>query len=451
MGGHALVLVQSDTSWADGVRTGVARAGFWGLLGIAVFAGGLGAWSVLAPLSSAAVAPGVVAAAGRNQVVQHLEGGIISQILVHEGDRVTKGQALFKLDPTAALSQRDRIQKELISLRAQALRLEAEVTGAETLGFPAALQQAAKSAGLTQLLNEQQTEFAAGLARYHQEIAILQQRIKALQDQIGGAQVQKQAMDTQLGLIRDELDRKKKLLDKGLGLRSDYTNLLRSEADLVGRSGQMSATILSNRTQIVENHAQLARLGTQRSEQAANKLSTVRTQITDDTEKLAAAEDVLSRITVRAPSNGIVVASYYNTPGSVVAPGSTMLELLPTSDDLIVQAQVSPRNIDMVHVGEKAELRFTSLNARTTPRVDARVIYVSADRIVGNGQGATPSRQSYYIARLRLTNNLPPQIKRSEIYPGMPVETYIKTGQRTFLSYLLKPIEDSFARAFRER
>ena len=366
-------------------------------------------------------------------------------IMVREGQRVTAGQPLFQLDMTAAEAQRNRLRSQLVGLRARMVRLQAERDERGELFFPASLQEAAAAQGSALLLDEQAREFAARLQRHHQEQSIMEERTRALRDQIDGVTAQNAAVEQQLDVVRDELARKQRLLDKGLTNRSEYTALLRSEADLVGQVGQTVSTILSSRAQISEAKQQLARLGSQRVETAVSELNDIRAKVSDSEEQLRAADDVLKRTTVLSPSDGIVLEMNVNATGSVVRPGDTMLELLPTGDDLLVEARVSPSDVDVISLGQPARLRFSSLNRRSVPTIDGTVTYLSADRLVDPA-----TRQPYYMTRLQMTSDLPLGVSRDQIYPGMPVETYISTGDRTFFEYLVKPITDSFSRAFLE-
>lgn len=437
--------MKNNKDWARDVKTGSGSVTLFGLSATGLFIAGFGVWAAFAPLAGAAVAPGFVAAAGQNQRVQHLEGGIIQKVLVREGERVTAGQILFELDPTSALAQRNRLESQVIALRARASRLVAERDGYPRIDFAETLKIEAHAAGLDSLLDEQDKEFVARLERHRQEGVILRQRVNALNEQIEGLTAQQTAVERQLVVVQEETLRKKSLLDKGLTDRSEYTALLRSEADLVGQLGQAKSSILGARTQIVEAEEQYSRLTTQRIETAASELNDVRTEASNAEEELRAARAILDRMQVRAASDGIVISMTYNSPGSVVKPGETMLELLPTADDLVIEARVSPKDVDVVSVGQAATLHFSALNARTTPVVPATVTYISADRLIDQ-----KDQQPYYVARMRITDELPPEVQVSQIYPGMPVETFIKTGDRTFFEYLGKPIADSFNRAFRE-
>lgn len=431
--------------WADGVKVSTRAISVVGLSSIVLFAAGFGAWAAYAPLAGAAIVPGFVAASGQNQKVQHLEGGLIAEILVREGEVVTKGQTLFRLDPTNALAQRNQLVNQSVSLSARAIRLVAERDGEPKLVFPETLKAMAAADRIEDVLQEQDKEFVVRLERHRQEGVILRQRVNALTEQIEGLAAQQTAVESQLKVVEEETLRKKLLLDKGLTDRSEYTALLRSEAELIGQLGQAKSSILSARTQIVEAEEQYARLDTQRIETAASQLNDVRSQISSVDEELRAMKAILDRTEVRSPSDGIVITMHYNTFGSVVKPGDLMLELLPTGEDLMIEGRVSPQDIDVVRVGQEADLHFSALNTNITPVVPATVTYVSADRLLD-----PQNQQPYYSARFRITGDLPPEIETSKIYPGMPVEGFIRTGTRSFFEYLGKPISDSFSRAFRE-
>jgi HlyD family secretion protein len=224
------------------------------------------------------------------------------------------------------------------------------------------------------------------------------------------------------------------------------TLLQRNEANLLGTLGRYTSEIGRSRTATVEAAEQKEQIRAQRAETAVTALNQIRRDIADANEQLRAATAVLKRIVIRAPAAGIIISLKKNTPGSVVGAGETIVELLPTTSELIVEARISPLDVDVVSVGQPANLRFSALNQRTTPEVPAIVSYLSADRLIDPA-----TREPYYTARLKISENLPDSIDRSDIFPGMPVETYIKTGDRTFVEYIARPILDSFSRAFREQ
>ncbi len=434
-----------NNDWAARVNTTIKSPVQFGLAVLLVFVGGFILWASFAPLSGAAVAPGVIAASGQNQTIQHLEGGIVEEILVREGDRVVQGQALLRLDKTAPEATRNRLSRLLFALDARTARLRAERDGEKIFAFPPDLINRATSVSLQGDLAEQQREFTKRLARHKSEQSILDQRIAALNEQIEGYRVQKAAVVQQLDVVQSDLKRKLKLLKRGLTQRSQVTLLQRNEAELMGRVGGFTAELGRARTAIIEAKEQQEQLRAQQAETAVTTLNQLRREKADAREQYFAAVNVLDRVVIRAPADGIIVKLNKNTRGSVVRAGEDILELLPTTNELIVEAKVSPLDIDVITIGQSASLRFSALNQRTTPEVPATVIYISADRLIDSA-----SQESFYTARLKIAENLPDSIDRSKIFPGMPVETYIKTGDRTFFEYVSRPIVDSFSRAFRE-
>ncbi|MDX8502078.1 HlyD family type I secretion periplasmic adaptor subunit [Mesorhizobium sp. VK4C] len=431
--------------WQRNVDTRTNRITLAGYASVSVFLLGFGFWGATAPIAGATIAPGVVAAAGQNVMIQHLEGGVVSSIKVREGDRVLRGQALIVLDPTVAQSQLNRVLKQWVAQKAEIARLEAERDGLEKIVLPRDLGAYSGAPEFSDVFAEQTKEFQARLARYAAEQEILRERVAAFQQAVAGLKAQKDAAENQLAIVDAETERKKHLLEKGLTNRSEYTELLRSTAELVGQAGSLEAQIASSATQTVEARQEIERLTSSRVEDAVTELNKARAQVADLEEQINAARSVLVRTTIRAPVDGIIVRSLYNSEGSVIRAGEVAMELLPTNE-LIVEAKIKPEDIDSIRVGQGANMMFTALNARTTPKVSGRVFYISADRLI------TPSTgQPYYTVRLKMADKLPSQIKPEQIYPGMPVETFISTGERTFLTYLTKPLVDSFQRAFRER
>ncbi|UVK37945.1 HlyD family type I secretion periplasmic adaptor subunit [Mesorhizobium sp. AR10] len=432
-------------TWEKSVRSDTRWIALGGYGAIALLVGCFGYWAATAPLSGAAVAHGTIAAAGRNILIQHLEGGIIRDIRIAEGDRVLAGQELIVLDSTAARTQVNRLKKQFVSLSAAAERLAAERDGMDMVRFDQRTEASAADAELAKLIEEQKKEFDARLARFRSEQGILQQRVATLNESLVGLGAQKQAIENQLVIVEDELKRKKTLVDKGLTNHFEYTLIQRNQADLIGQVGSITSDLASTRSQIVEAKEQIERGKTQRVEQAVSQLSETRTSLADVEEQSFAAEAILRRTIVKSPSDGIVVSAVYNSPGSVISPGEKLMEILPTSSQVIVEARLSPRDIDSVHVGQSARLRLSALNTRLTPEVAATVTNVSADRLMDES-----THEPYYRARLHIAENLPANVAVGQLYPGMPVEAFISTGDRTFAEYLVRPVLDSFQRAFVE-
>jgi HlyD family type I secretion membrane fusion protein len=431
--------------WTQSVDTRTGPISLFGYVFMTVCLGGFILWGSTAPLAGATIAPGYVAAAGQNIMIQHLEGGIIKSVDAREGDHVKAGQSLLTLDSTQAEAQLNRFLKQLAALRAKSMRLEAERDLRDKLTIPSDIVRSSRGDGFPDVVAEEQVEFNARYARYIAEGEILKQRIAALDEAIKGLKVQQKASEDQLQIVREEIDRKKELLESGLTNRSEYTNLLRAEAELIGQVGSLESQSASSSTQIIETKQQIERLTTARVEDAVTDLNTQRANIADVEEQARAAQAILDRTVIRAPADGIIVRSVHNSKSSVIRPGEPIMELLPTSDQLIIEARISPHDIDTLRIGQEASLHFSALNARTTPQVAGTVTYISADRLVDQSSG-----QAFYTARLKITDELPREVPRDKIYPGMPVEAYISTGERTFFEYLVRPLMDSFSRAFRE-
>lgn len=425
--------------------TGLGWISFAGFVIIGVFVAGFMVWASLAPLSGAIVASGTVSAGGNNQFIQHLEGGIISEVVVHEGQQVKAGDVLMVLDDTAAKVNRNRLTRQLIALQARAARLEAERDRKEKFDPEEQLLADARSEDALSIVEEQEMEFKARRERFITERRILDQRVQALDESMIGLEAQIEAGRKQLAVVEEERQRKRDLLEEGLAIRSQYTDLLRSEAALTGQNSNLVASLASMKIQRIEAVEQIERNRSQAVETAVSELNTLRTQIADIEEQVRQAEDILQRTGITAPTAGTVVQILRNTPGSVVRAGENLIEILPQTEQLIVEIRISPMDKDAISIGQKAELHFSSLNRRTTPEIEAVVRYISADRLID-----PVNNVPYFNARLHMEDELPPEIKPDQIFAGMPVEAFISTESRTFVEYLIQPIKDSLKRAFNE-
>ncbi|MEL6503133.1 MAG: HlyD family type I secretion periplasmic adaptor subunit [Pseudomonadota bacterium] len=445
---HAKLMAQQKSAkaddWTKKVDTGLRKPA---LLGAAILAGFVilfSLWAAAAPIAGASLAPGIIAASGQNLRVQHFEGGMIEEILVQEGETVAKDQPLIRLDGTAARANRARFAKAMVGLKARAERLQAERDGTE-VKFSPALEEEARMAGVTEHLAEQEREFAKRLERHKSDERIIDKQIAALEEQVAGLQAQSKAAREQAAVLDEELRAKRKLLKRQLTPKSQYLALKRQRAELEGRMGGALAALGEAASSIARLEEQKLRLSAQRSETAVSQLNEVRTRMGETEEVLRNAQNVLDRITVRAPADGVVVQLNKNTPGSVVGRGEDLAIILPKGGELIVEARLSPQDVDGVRIGQQAQLRFSSLNTRTTPEVPGTVRYISADRQID-----PVTREPFYATRLAIAEVLPEGLQREQIFPGMPVETYFETGRRTMLQYLLKPLSDSMSRSFRE-
>lgn len=435
----------TNNDWRDRVPTSIKKPLIIGLLIIGVFVAGFGLWAVRAPIAGAAIAPGVVIASGQNQSIDHLEGGIISEIATRNGASVKQGDPLVYLDQTQAASNRNRVEKSLVALSANLARMTAEMSGAQTIKFSDDLIKRAEQNQQTEPLELQRAEFESRLAQHKSELSVLDEQVSAIEQEMAGVGLQIKAENTKLAVLKDEIKAKKTLLARGLTPKNQYNALLREEADTIGAIGSLKARIGQRKKSISEVRVRQETIRATRRSEASSQINELRTQIDDLDEQLTSRADILQRMVIRAPVDGVIVKIEKNTIGSIIRPGETVLELLPTSNDLIISARVSPIDIDIVTQGQEASIRFSALNARTTPEVPATVQYISADRLIDPA-----TQEVYYDARLKLVDNLPEDFDPDKIYAGMPVDAFIKTGDRTFVEYLAKPITDSFRGAFTE-
>ncbi|WHO82593.1 HlyD family type I secretion periplasmic adaptor subunit [Rhizobium leguminosarum] len=433
------------SNWKSKLQHSTRTPAFIGYGAVLLMGSTFGLWGALAPISGAAVAAGTIAAAGRNIQMQHLEGGIVRSISIREGDTVHLGDTIMVLDDTAARTQLNRLAKQWLSLCIRIERLGAERDGAAQLAGTDCGRRLPIYVDSTEIISEEEKEFKARLARFRSEQTILEERLEQLGETLSGLSEQKAAVQKQAEVVKDELQRKQSLVERGLINRSDYTELLRIDADLLGQAAAIASEQATTGSQIAEAKEQVERLRTQRTEEAVTKLNEAKNSLRDVEEQLAAALAVLERTVIKAPSNGIVVSSAYNTVGNVIGPGEKIMDILPTADRPLVEARLQPKDIDVVHPGQYARLRLTALDARLTPEIGAEVQQVSADRLIDQA-----TQEPYYRALLKITDNLPSGVAKDDLHAGMPVEVFISTGDRTFFDYLIKPLLDSTKHAFVE-
>ena len=413
---------------------------------VAVFIGGFGAWSVTAPLESAAIASGSVEAETSRKTVQHLEGGIVAKILVKDGDAVTVGQPLVRLDDTKARATAQALQGQLHEAKAREARLLAERDGRDSIQFPLPLRQMVeKSPALADVLAGQQRIFISRRQLYQSQLAVLAQRQQQISRQMLGLRFQVTAAEKRSEIIKREMESIAPLVAKGIIAQPRKLSLEREQAEIEGRRGQAQEEMARAEQGVGEAHAQILKLRSDRETEIAQSLRDVQALVFQLAERSEAAEDVLARTEVRAPEDGVVTDLRIRTPGGVVAEGQPLLDLVPKHDRLIVTAQVRPDDIDVVHPGLPAQVRLMPYKHRRVPPVQGTLTYVSADRLVDKA-----TERSYYTARIRLDENSLSSLPGVEVMAGMPVEVLIKTGKFTAAGYMLRPVMDSFNRAFRE-
>ena len=417
------------------------------LLILLVFFGGFGAWATLVPLSGAALAPGYVAPEGFRKTVQHLEGGIVSEILVREGSKVEAGDTIVVLDDTRARAEYSRVRAQLVATLARGARLAAEQDGASEPGFPDdLLAEAATDPATQELMDSERRSMVARQQALADQLAMRDGKIAQARADLASSEGSLASVDRQIELIDEEIATVEDLLRKGLDRKPRLLALQRARADLDGERNAAVAGANGTRELIITTQAERAGLTSGRYEEIATGLAEARAASNQLRSEVRAARDRLDRTVIKAPVAGEVVDLKLRTLGGVIGPGEPILDLVPRDQRLVIEARVSPKDIDVVHPGLKADVHLTAFHTRHMPRVQGEVIQVSGDRLTDEKTG-----EPYYTAQIYVdmaeVQKKTPEVRLSA---GMPAETMIITGERTMFEYLIQPIRDSFRRALRE-
>ncbi len=417
-----------------------------GVLIILILFGGLGTWAAVAEISSAAIAPGVVSVNTNWRTVQHLEGGIVDEILVRDGDHVERGDVLLRLDSTRPQASLSIINSQLSLAQATEARLLAERDGLDSIVFPQELVDLRhNNPEVGTILSGQELLFQARRSSLGGQASILHQRIEQLHDQIGGLQVQQSASSRQIELIEEELEGLRVLYEEGYVTRSRILALERETERLRGERGEDLAAIARAETAIGESELQIIQLEKGFQEQVVAELRDTQAEMFDLDQRHVAAADQFDRIDIRAPESGIVLGLSAHTVGGVISPGDPIMNIVPKDDPLIIKARVRPNDIENISLGQDAEVRFSGLSQRSTPILDGSVVGLSADRLTDQQSG-----EVYYEARVMIPQTEIDKLGNVDLMPGMPAEVMILTGERTALAYMLDPIIVGFGRAFKE-
>ena len=426
---------------ADVVR-GPKRLGYGAIL---LCFGGLGAWAGIATLASAALAPGVVSADGGRKTVQHLEGGIVREIHVREGDRVQAGQILVSLEDIQARAEFEELRERFVHLVTTEARLLAEQAGAEEFGTPSALE-GFDPATVEPALTAQTQLFASRRATLQGREKILAQRILQLEAEIDGLREVIAAQDEQLALIGQEIEGVQTLYDKGLSRLPKLLELKRARADVRAARASNRARIARHQQSIGETRLQLLTMREELQEKIAEELSLVRTELAAVRTQLPAREDVLTRTVVTAPLAGTVMNVRVTTATGVIEPGQPLLDLVPQDVRLVIDARIRPIDMDTVQPGQAARVLFPAYGQRNLPQIFGRLRSISADRLTDER-----ASEAYFLAKVEIEPaelaRIAPEI---ELSPGMPTEVMILTGERTLLDYLVRPFVESVTKSFRE-
>jgi len=421
------------------VRYGIAC-----LIILFVFIGG---WAALAPLDSAAIASGTVVLGENKKLIQHLEGGIIKELFVSDGDTVKEGDLLVKLDETKAKANWEIFTGQLMSGTVLEDRLLSERDGLTKIAFRDSLSSSIiNNVEIKKHIDAQKRLFKARNEALTGQIGVFNQRIKQLGDEIDGLESQKTAAEIQLSLIREEIDAVSKLVDEGLAQKPRLLALKREQAQLTGRIGEFTALIARAGQSITENELSIINLKNEKRGEVVSELRKIQAERADLKERVGATKDILNRIDIVAPSSGIVTNLKFHTIGGVVTPGQEVLSIVPQDDELIIDSQVKPTDIDLVREGLTARVRLSAYKARTVPIMEGVITSVSPDRFIDKYTG-----QGYYSAKVRISDESMKELGQDiELYPGMPAEVLIVTGTKTPLRYLIDPILAYVDKAFRE-
>lgn len=407
--------------------------------------GVFGTWASTAPLQSAVVATGIVSVESNRKIVQHLEGGIISEIHVREGAIVEPGDVLISIDDTQAQGNYTVLETRLTALKANEARLLAESLDSQAVDFPEYLL-ASENPEVRQAVKLQQTLFDDRKRTKDGQVGILHARIDQLEEGVIGLNLQLEAVDERKLSLDEELARLSQGRDDGIVAANQVAQMNRSRLELQGEQGQIAAEIAKLRQTIAETELQILQIGQEFVERAGAEIRDIRDQLSENQERVTVASDVLERTTVRANVRGIVQNLRVHTKGGVVRGAEPLLDIIPLDDDLVISARIRPVDIDILNVGASAEVRFSAFSSRTTPVIFGNVTVLSQDIIEPTRQGEEP----YYQARVEVGESDIPLEIRGRIVPGMPADVIIPTGERTLVQYLVKPIEDSFYKGIRE-
>ena len=435
----------SQTPTLDSSRS-IQRHVMAGLIIVLVLGGGVGGWAGTMTLSGALIAQGSVVVDSNVKKVQHPTGGIVGELNVRDGDRVKQGDVLVRLDDTVTRSNLAIVTKGLDELYARRARLESERDGADAIKFPADVIARESDPAVASILEGERRLFDLRSGARAGQKAQLRQRIEQLNEEIRGLKAQRESKEKEIKLIAREKEGVYDLWKQKLVPLTKLTQIERDETRLEGESGQLIAQTAQTGGKISETELQIIQIDRDLSSEVAKETREIDGKIGEFVERKVAAEDQLRRIDLRAPQDGTVFQSNAHTVGGVVTAGDAIMMIVPYADSLTVEAKVNPQDIDQVKSGLVALLRLSAFNQRTTPEIYGTVTRISADASTDQRTG-----QTYYTVRIAMPAEEVAKLGEVRIVPGMPVEAFIQTGDRTMISYLTKPLHDQLMRMFREK
>jgi HlyD family secretion protein len=447
------VLVQTALRWHVGPGGPPGSAGesirrhiIAGTVLVVVLVFGLGGWASTAQISGALIAPGQLVVDSNVKKVQHPTGGVVGQLFVRDGDHVKAGDILIRLDETVTRANLAIVTKGLTELYARKARLAAERDGDDVVAAPKEFAGRLDDPDVKEALNSERKLFDLRRQDRLGQKQQLQERIRQLQQQIAGLSAQQDAKDKEIALIEQELKGVRDLYQKNLVQLNRLTSLERDEARVEGERGQLVAAAAEAKGKIAEIELQIIQVDQDLSSDVAKEMRDIDSKIGEYVERKVTAEDQLKRTDIRAPQDGTVFQSTANTVGGVIAAGDPIMLIVPESDNLLVEVKVDPKDIEQIVADQPVLLRFSSLNMRTTPEINGTVVRIAADTTTDQRTG-----QSYYLVRISMTADEIKRLGDVKLTPGMPVEAFVQTGERTLMAYLLKPLHDQLMRSFREK
>lgn len=430
-----------------GARRSIRTHLITGLVLVLVLAGGFGGWASTVPISGALIAPGAVVVDSNVKKVQHPTGGVVGEVRVHDGDTVKAGDIVVRLDETVVKASLAIVVKTLNGVWARAARLEAEQRGLVAIKFPPQLTDRADDPDVRDVMASESKLFEVRVNGRAGQKAQLRERVMQLNEEIAGLSAQESAKNKEIALVEKELIGVRDLYDKHLVQLTRLTTLERDAARLSGERAQYIASRAQAKGKITETELQIIQVDKDMISEVSKDLRETNDKTGEFVERKVTAEDQLRRIDIRAPQDGMVLQSTVHTVGGVITAGDAIMMIVPQADDLSVEAKVNPQDIDKLQIGQKTLLRLSAFNQRTTPELNGKVTRVSADVTTDQRTG-----QSYYTIRVSMP---PEEVARlgaeNKLIPGMPVEAFVQTGDRTMFSYLMKPLSDQLMRSFREK
>lgn len=402
-------------------------------------------WGSLAPLDSAAIAPGFITLSGNHKTIQHLEGGVIDKILVKEGEFVEEDQPLIILNETASKARLQMILSQLRTAKATENRLLAEQYDESVVDYSDEIFDSTIPE-VQKIIKTQNELFKTRLKSVKSKLDILSQKIVQHKEQIKGLEVMSGALESQGLVMKDQIGSLQNLVAQGGIPKNDLLELKKRYFEVEGRLGEIKGNIAGVNEAIAETQLQALDFENDYKNEINDQLGKAQSQILDLQEQYRAAQDILTRTVIKAPKAGIITNLQYHTISGVIAPGAKIMDIVPQNDELIVEARVMSKDIENIKLGLLTKVQLSAYKSRLVPRVDGEVIYFSADKINDERTG-----YAYYITRIKIKQEALDKINYDiKLHPGMPADVFIVKGERTFLGYLISPITDSFHRAFKE-